>query len=83
MLDRLEKALSGRYEVKRELGRGGMATVYLAHDVKHEREVALKVLHHELSSSLGPDRFLDQGFDWAEARRRAQAVYETYYQIGH
>ncbi|MBA3340708.1 MAG: protein kinase [Gemmatimonadaceae bacterium] len=58
MLDRLEKALSGKYAFQRELGRGGMATVYLAHDLKHDREVALKVLHPELSSSLGPDRFL-------------------------
>ncbi len=58
MLDRLETALSGKYKVERELGRGGMATVYLAHDLKHDREVALKVLHPELSSSLGPDRFL-------------------------
>lgn len=58
MIDRLEKALAGKYGIDRELGRGGMATVYLAHDLKHEREVALKVLHPELSSSLGPDRFL-------------------------
>ena len=58
MLEKLEKALEGKYEVQHELGRGGMATVYLAHDLKHDREVALKVLHPELSSSLGPDRFL-------------------------
>jgi serine/threonine protein kinase/Flp pilus assembly protein TadD len=58
VLDRLEKALAGTYNIERELGRGGMATVYLAQDVKHDRQVALKVLHHELSSSLGPDRFL-------------------------
>ncbi|MEO8194665.1 MAG: protein kinase [Gemmatimonadales bacterium] len=54
----LESALSSRYRLDRELGRGGMATVFLALDLRHERRVALKVLHPELSSALGPDRFL-------------------------
>jgi serine/threonine protein kinase/Tfp pilus assembly protein PilF len=54
----LESALASRYKLDRELGRGGMATVYLAEDVRHGRRVALKVLHPELSSALGPDRFL-------------------------
>jgi serine/threonine protein kinase/Flp pilus assembly protein TadD len=54
----LEDALAGSYDIERELGRGGMATVYLAHDVRHNRRVALKVLHPDLSSSIGPDRFL-------------------------
>jgi serine/threonine protein kinase/Flp pilus assembly protein TadD len=54
----LESALISRYHLDRELGRGGMATVYLATDLRHERRVALKVLHPELSSALGPDRFL-------------------------
>ena len=56
--DRLNAALAGRYVIERELGSGGMATVYLAHDVKHHREVALKVLRPELAAALGPDRFL-------------------------
>ena len=56
--DRLAAALSGRYTVELELGRGGMATVYLAHDVRHDRKVALKVLRPELSAILGGERFL-------------------------
>ena len=54
----LNTALASRYTIERELGRGGMATVYLAHDLKHSRPVALKVLHAELANALGPDRFL-------------------------
>ena len=57
-IDRLRDALSGIYSIDRELGRGGMATVYLAQDEKHERLVALKVLHPDLAATLGPDRFL-------------------------
>jgi len=49
--------LRGRYALERELGRGGMATVYLAQDIKHERPVALKVLRPALAMSMGPDRF--------------------------
>src|SRR2546421_6074227 len=56
--DRLNAALAGRYTIERELGRGGMATVYLARDVKHRRQVAVKVLRPELAAALGPDRFL-------------------------
>ncbi|HEY8105382.1 MAG TPA: protein kinase [Gemmatimonadales bacterium] len=55
--DQLEAGLSGSYAVERELGRGGMATVFLARDLKHGRPVALKVLHPELAASLGPERF--------------------------
>src|SRR4051812_32136995 len=55
-LARLGTALAGRYAVERELGRGGMATVYLADDLKHRRKVAIKVLRPELSAVLGPDR---------------------------
>ena len=50
-------ALADRYRIERELGRGGMATVYLAHDLKHDRSVALKVLHPELAAVLGSERF--------------------------
>jgi tetratricopeptide (TPR) repeat protein len=56
--NRLESALAGRYTVGREIGRGGMAIVYLAHDLRHDRDVALKVLRPELAATLGPDRFL-------------------------
>jgi tetratricopeptide (TPR) repeat protein/tRNA A-37 threonylcarbamoyl transferase component Bud32 len=55
--DRLHIALSGSYRVERELGAGGMATVYLAQDLKHRRAVALKVLHPDLAHVLGSDRF--------------------------
>jgi len=55
---RLAAALAGRYRIERELGRGGMATVYLAHDLKHDRSVALKVLRPELAAVLGAERFL-------------------------
>ena len=57
-LSQLTEKLAGRYVVERELGAGGMATVYLARDVKHERRVALKVLNPELGAVLGADRFL-------------------------
>jgi serine/threonine-protein kinase len=57
-LDRLRAALAGRYTIDRPLGQGGMAFVYLAHDVKHEREVAVKVLKPELSATIGAERFL-------------------------
>ncbi len=55
---RLGVALAERYRIERELGAGGMATVYLAEDLRHHRKVAIKVLHAELSSLLGPERFL-------------------------
>jgi eukaryotic-like serine/threonine-protein kinase len=53
----LAAALSDRYVIERELGRGGMATVYLARDLRHDRPVALKLLHPELAATLGPERF--------------------------
>ena len=58
LLDRIRSALGIRYLIERELGRGGMATVYLAHDQKHGRPVAVKVLRPDLSSSIGAERFL-------------------------
>src|SRR5829696_8143669 len=57
---RLSTALADRYRVERELGQGGMATVYLARDLRHDRDVAIKVLHPELGAALGSDRFLSE-----------------------
>jgi serine/threonine protein kinase/tetratricopeptide (TPR) repeat protein len=58
LLDRLRTALADRYTFDREVGRGGMATVYRAQDQKHDRPVAIKVLHPYLAMNLGPERFL-------------------------
>jgi serine/threonine-protein kinase len=59
-LPRLSAALADRYRIERELGAGGMATVYLAHDIKHDRDVAIKVLHPDLGAALGSERFLSE-----------------------
>ena len=59
-IERLSTVLADRYRLEHELGQGGMATVYLAEDVRHRRRVAIKVLHPELSAVLGPDRFLKE-----------------------
>ena len=56
----LQEALRDRYSVERESGRGGMATVYLAHDRKHDRSVAVKVLRPDLAAAIGPERFLQE-----------------------
>ena len=56
--ERIRDALQGRYAVERPVGVGGMASVFLATDLKHDRHVALKVMHRELAASLGPERFL-------------------------
>src|SRR5215217_9681280 len=56
--DRLSAAIADRYRIERELGAGGMATVYLAEDLKHRRRVAIKVLRPELAAVIGADRFL-------------------------
>lgn len=58
LLDRLKAGLADRYVIQEEIGAGGMATVYLARDVKHERKVAVKILRPELAAALGADRFL-------------------------
>ena len=58
VLDALRRALADRYAIERELGQGGMATVYLAQDLKHHRPVAIKLLRSELAAALGPERFL-------------------------
>jgi TolB-like protein len=57
LMDQLQTSLGAQYKLLRELGRGGMATVYLATDQKHGRQVALKVLHPDLAATLGPERF--------------------------
>ncbi len=57
LLEKLKAALSDRYDVEREIGEGGMATVFLARDVRHERRVAIKVLHEDLGAALGAERF--------------------------
>ena len=56
--DRLSEAVAGRYQLKRELGQGGMARVYLAHDLKYDRAVALKLLRPDIATDVGPSRFL-------------------------
>lgn len=60
LLERLKSELSDRYEIDREIGRGGMATVYLAADIRHSRQVAIKVLHPELAANVGAERFLQE-----------------------
>jgi serine/threonine protein kinase len=56
--DRLKSALADRYTVERKIGEGGMADVYLTHDVRHNRKVAIKVMHRDLAELVGVERFL-------------------------
>jgi serine/threonine protein kinase len=58
VITRLTTALDSRYRIDRQVGIGGMATVYLAHDIRHDRDVAIKVLHPDLAAALGAERFL-------------------------
>src|SRR5688500_14290174 len=60
LLDRLDTALASRYRIQRELGQGGMARVFLAHDLKYDRAVAVKVLRPELAAEVGGARFLHE-----------------------
>jgi len=57
LAEQLQRGIADRYRLEGELGRGGMATVFLAQDLRHKRPVALKVLHPELAHTLGPERF--------------------------
>jgi len=57
-LTAIASAIAGRYRIDREIGSGGMATVFLVQDVKHDRRVAVKVLHPDLAATLGAERFL-------------------------
>src|SRR6185312_13379701 len=59
-VDQLNDALAGRYRIERELGAGGMATVFLAEDLKHKRKVAVKVLRPDLAAVLGAERFVQE-----------------------
>jgi len=58
LLEQVSSELADRYRIESEIGRGGMATVFLAEDLKHHRQVAIKVLHPDLAATLGADRFL-------------------------
>jgi serine/threonine-protein kinase len=73
LLARVTAALTGRYAVERLIGHGGMATVFLAHDVRHQRLVAVKVLRPDLSVTLGAERFL------REIRITAQLNHPTFW----
>ncbi len=68
--DKLSTALADRYQIERQLGEGGMATVYLATDLKHDRKVAVKVLRPELAAVLGADQFAKRQDTWLRRMER-------------
>ena len=70
----LASAIAERYRLEREVGAGGMATVYLAHDIRHNRKVAIKVLHAELAAVVGGERFLAEIETTANLQLRARGV---------
>jgi serine/threonine-protein kinase len=80
LVDALALALRDRYRVERELGVGGMATVCLAHDVRHHRRIALEVLREELGAALGAERFLRH--DAAVGEHPTTPLYETPEAVG-
>ena len=71
---RLSTALADRYKIERELGAGGMATVYLAEDLKHHHKVAVKVLRAELAAVLGAERFVQEITTTASLGRNSSGV---------
>ncbi len=71
---RLSTALADRYRIERHIGAGGMATVYLAEDLKHKRKVALKVLKPDLAAVLGAERFVQEITTTASLHRAEEAV---------
>ena len=81
-IEHLTTALADRYTIERELGQGGMATVYLARDVRHGRQVAIKLLHPEISAVLGSERFLKE-IDLAEAPPSATRLVTRLGQVGY
>jgi len=75
--ERLTAALVDRYRIERAIGADGMATVYLAYDVKHDRRVALKVLKPELAAVLGADRFVATASFTATSSRRTSCCMKS------